>query len=1603
MVPPVLIIRGLGSVFPSEVVKKEISTEQHRLLKSLQFFTKPKKLDLSDIKKTLNIKEKQATFIQKCSKFLDLDEQQALELFSEYLTEEFEGSKATLKYLLDYDHREQELLQDIFFFWQHQILGLVSTLKHILAFSDQRWEHPYHDLYMWACGEWFTDSDEFLEAMLSQITCVIALMKSEPQRIGDSLGEGGCLRLLRILLRIQVELLAAMFLRLCLTFEQKGANLPSGKSEGNTTSKRFQKTVEAFQHHGWDARHPLHRYSSDKQCADLMEDIATLQNAVLLQMVHAGRTQEPLFVLSAAQEAVLSNLPLHPPNSMSLLVSLASNFQRTGKLNEILAQSLGRLNPIGQLTSILRKPSFEPSSPLGSHLHRLCFDVVHQLLCCFNEESIATPDQFWALVATLVRAEGASSLPVLQVIVEGVLRSLPASFCFCLNLLTAMVESDPDTKEMALCLLQDSPVSLVVLRNALLRCESLSVDEAIAVVTCVRAVLQNSDLSQLPKNIRKEFFSGLLLVYDKFLCYSDPCALMISQCLRGLSLPYAPGETSSFAWEVLGSPHSLDLPSTSQSGVPSTRLTRFISEAECTAGTYHVTEAFLELVLAAVERCPLAPTLLTSVFYVLEKIIPNFTTWHYTSSGVVFRIGHLSFRILEAVLDVSSGCADQCLQRFLNGMAEETMFSILSTPERSFTAALETQSNLEKGNGVDLIYLTRLALACLLKTLEKLSDRDPGHARQWVASQKRNLVLTVASHLGHRMDPRLPTLALKTLRLLAQISPMSILASLGSRADVICPLFLLRLSFVTEDIPLRKEALLFLATCVSAQPGLFDHLTREKQAGTGDALSISVQFLKSGTPKPLVLACLQLMQALWELPNQTALQRLRRKAGLWNDLVSSTIKCSSGPGFRVLALELHYLETGNPLAGISPKDSPNEEFLDCLKKFLEPEKGGLIVWSSKISRLLPSLIEEPSNRKRLADDEQLYLDWRALVMALVKKGTGTKREVPSQLKTELGKLVLTLLKEQTGANKYPALIASLAEVYLLMVNHWGSSGVLPSSQDLGFLLDSLSHSSCGPTFLLAKDRILSLTLQLQKSDPALPLPVDSIGSILHFCLMSLPNSGDDIVERPARLSLRIIGTMLNSSSASALTLVMTRKEVLQSCIQASSFCLKNEVHPALLRSLLDVLLRLSTVIPDELLTHHELESSVLLTPFPGRQKTTSVLPTDDDQWINSLTLATQLTSSLLQRFGSLFLSTAASFVSIHSDHALASDPASRSAFLQLLTRLHQKHYATWALHSPEALQTSVYQVSALTSSLIGIFSHSSSPSSTDVMPLPDALTFLMQCSPSLTSLFTSPDQIDWEALTPLCSPSLTEKTHHSSLYDRSPLWFSELGQNNEVLTPLTLGNLVAAATAAMRLLTKHSTIVPQSLQVSVLEGSLTLLLAQGAYFLVLGAKRTLGSPTQPSADDSSSREIQQLKRELNTEVNIVTSFEGFNMDQFTVFFVFGSLLVLHMASGSWVQNSVAGVCDYSKCSSIFSPVCGSDGRTYSNGSYLYMARRCSNPALYIVNRGPCGRNDAMSGNPCALANCGPHRMCIVKRDPCYRYPCPQPRACCVRRSFYGRF
>ncbi|XP_066948333.1 protease inhibitor 2-like [Macrobrachium rosenbergii] len=48
-------------------------------------------------------------------------------------------------------------------------------------------------------------------------------------------------------------------------------------------------------------------------------------------------------------------------------------------------------------------------------------------------------------------------------------------------------------------------------------------------------------------------------------------------------------------------------------------------------------------------------------------------------------------------------------------------------------------------------------------------------------------------------------------------------------------------------------------------------------------------------------------------------------------------------------------------------------------------------------------------------------------------------------------------------------------------------------------------------------------------------------------------------------------------------------------------------------------------------------------------------------------------------------------------------------------------------------------------------------------------------------------------------------------------------------------------------------------------------------------------------------------------------------------------------------------CGNTACIALYKPVCGSDGKTYSNSCFFDIAKRCSNPRLTVRCQGECSK------------------------------------------------
>ena len=355
--------------------------------------------------------------------------------------------------------------------------------------------------------------------------------------------------------------------------------------------------------------------------------------------------------------------------------------------------------------------------------------------------------------------------------------------------------------------------------------------------------------------------------------------------------------------------------------------------SECPQGVYHVTLACLDLLTQLVQSYSKQGRLdemMAPVLFVLREVFPGFHKWRYVDTQQRKDIGHKCLALFHKIFSfvhlpnpkptvapdkvtnkVRPSLQEACVFSLLFSEAGRTLLDIVTTGVDNIQTSLSQQCSLLEGQGMDLMELVEMSLSLLNRLLLL---QPPGLGSSPVEQalscgpQDRQLqhpVATLAQYVYHRHSPRLTCLATLLLKRLATLSPMSILACLGSDASPVRDMYLTRLAAASEDIKLKVGILELLSVCVESQPGLIEiflHVqqptdlsdsSKDLSLGRSSVLPTVLDLMKVDKqctylcPPELLTACLDLVHALWLGMRETPMTVLRGKDSFWPSVMAS--------------------------------------------------------------------------------------------------------------------------------------------------------------------------------------------------------------------------------------------------------------------------------------------------------------------------------------------------------------------------------------------------------------------------------------------------------------------------------------------------------------------------------------------------------------------------------------------------------------------------------------------------------------------------------------------------------------------------------------------
>lgn len=368
------------------------------------------------------------------------------------------------------------------------------------------------------------------------------------------------------------------------------------------------------------------------------------------------------------------------------------------------------------------------------------------------------------------------------------------------------------------------------------------------------------------------------------------------------------------------------------STLDSGRIGELIESRESVSHYYRLTCSFLELLVNSVSNCEVvsSSSFRSSVAFVLAEIFPNHTRWHFRSVSERLRIGIACLRLVHQFLHGSSSevrsLVEHCL---LNQSAGETLLDMVLFGESRINSLLEQQSDWHAGAGVLCIRQTQIALSSLNQLLLSLpecssasDEKDNGQSRTGSATKRQishlekqltaqptspncpHPLLSIAQYVFHTHNPHLPTLAIRLLLRLADLFPMSLLASFGADSDAICDMMLTRLRCECEDVNLKRAIIDFVGSCARSQPGLLQCLIGQaafsipnqrkvessvcSDAGFLDVLLLILQEHQQSSrwDSPMFVATAAALHSFWYVHCAAAVSYLSGHADFWSSLVA---------------------------------------------------------------------------------------------------------------------------------------------------------------------------------------------------------------------------------------------------------------------------------------------------------------------------------------------------------------------------------------------------------------------------------------------------------------------------------------------------------------------------------------------------------------------------------------------------------------------------------------------------------------------------------------------------------------------------------------------
>lgn len=584
-------------------------------------------------------------------------------------------------------------------------------------------------------------------------------------------------------------------------------------------------------------------------------------------------------------------------------------------------------------------------------------------------------------------------------------------------------------------------------------------DRRLMVTVCATMQLLSSVLTTVPSQLSALvlFFQQTVGLIRRVAQVTRPSGELVAALLQFLAEVAA--QDPKLVWaEIEGSPLLPFLAASETTGLKRGKVDPFLGYragglralvcgVEAANGSYPILRSYTGLLTAAIKGGVGSCSVKGGVVFMAREVTGALLRWCYKSQEERDTVLDHCLALLHHTLEASSmdsSVRDLVVRQLVDrSSAGQTLLSVVVSGA-SLESALNHPTHspistharrLTRTAQMALSILHRLVgedssmggLSQLLRAAPSLGVTLGGGGRSLGSSSPPHLALTVALYSHQRLNPRLSYLALRTLTRFAQKLDVPLVACFGGEADGIRDALLLRLDSATEDVRVKVALLRLLTASTTRQQGLTNAFLTPPEKLLNPLTSLASLSTKNESGRELLLAVVELLDALWSEKYTTATVYLQDKEDFWKALIHPLT--TDKPGEVSDAVVGH---TVSVLARqlFSSDTKPTACLKSAMDQLCEPDAGTICLWSKHIVKSL----ESGSNCSK--DVSRLLLPaWRDFLVVLVARA---KSWLTNDQKVSLASDILQALLHQLEVETVDeSLTVLMAELFLSQVKHCG--------------------------------------------------------------------------------------------------------------------------------------------------------------------------------------------------------------------------------------------------------------------------------------------------------------------------------------------------------------------------------------------------------------------------------------------------------------------------------------------------------------------------------------------------------------------------------------